>query len=43
VAPEETEGRFIFDVDNRQWHIPAFFLLRGNGFFDKLLQAQKIK
>jgi len=23
VAPEETEGRFIFDVDNHQWDIPA--------------------
>jgi formate hydrogenlyase transcriptional activator len=23
VAPEETEGRFIFDVGNHQWDIPA--------------------
>jgi len=23
IAPEETEGRFIFDVDNHQWDIPA--------------------
>jgi PAS domain S-box-containing protein len=23
VAPEETEGRFIFDVSNHQWDIPA--------------------
>ncbi|MGA2262546.1 MAG: sigma 54-interacting transcriptional regulator, partial [Acidobacteriota bacterium] len=23
VAPEETEGRFIFDVGNQQWDIPA--------------------
>ena len=23
MAPEETEGRFIFDVDNHQWDIPA--------------------
>jgi formate hydrogenlyase transcriptional activator len=23
VAPEETEGRFIFDVDNHQWDLPA--------------------
>ena len=23
VAPEETEGRFIFDVGNRSWDIPA--------------------
>jgi hypothetical protein len=40
VATEETEGRFIFDVDNHQWDIPQFFLLQGNGFFDKLLQEQ---
>jgi hypothetical protein len=35
VAPEETAGRFIFDVGNHQWDIPAFFLLQGNVFFDK--------
>jgi PAS domain-containing protein len=35
VAPEETEGRFIFAVGNHQWDIPAFFLLQGNVFFDK--------
>jgi formate hydrogenlyase transcriptional activator len=23
VAPEETQGRFIFDLDNHQWDIPA--------------------
>jgi len=23
VAPEETEGRFIFDIGNHQWNIPA--------------------
>jgi len=37
VAPEETEGIFIFDVGNHQWDIPVFFLLQGNGFFDKLV------
>jgi len=26
VAPEETEGRFIFDAGNHQWDIPSFFL-----------------
>ena len=23
VPPEETEGRFIFDIGNHQWNIPA--------------------
>ena len=36
VAPEGAEGIFIFDVGSHQWDIPAFFLLQGNGFFDKL-------
>ncbi len=43
VTPEETEGRFVYSIGDHSLDIPAFFLLRGNGFFDKLLQAQKIK
>ena len=43
VAPEETEGRFVYSIGDHARDIPAFFLLQGNGFFDKLLQAQKIK
>ena len=43
VTPEETEGRFVYSIGNHSWDIPAFFLLQGNGFFDKLIQAQKIK
>jgi len=43
VTPKETEGRFIYSIGDHAWDIPAFFLLQGNGFFDKLLQAQKIK
>jgi len=43
VTPKETEGRFIYSIGDHSLDIPAFFLLQGNGFFDKLLQAQKIK
>jgi hypothetical protein len=43
VTAEETEGRFVYSIGDHAWDIPAFFLLQGNGFFDKLLQAQKIK
>jgi PAS domain-containing protein len=43
VTAEETDGRFIYSIGDHSLDIPAFFLLRGNGFFDKLLQAQKIK
>ncbi len=43
VAPEETECRFVYSIGDHAWDITAFFLLQGNGFFDKLLQAQKIK
>jgi len=43
VATEETEGIFIFVLGNHQFDIPAFFLLQGNGIFDKLVQAPKIK
>ena len=43
VTPEETEGRFVYSIGDHSLDIPAFFLLQGNGFFDKLLQAQKIK
>jgi formate hydrogenlyase transcriptional activator len=39
VAPEETEGRFIFDVDNHQWDIPALRelleeIIRQNSHFN---------
>jgi PAS domain-containing protein len=37
VTPEETEGRFIYSIGDHAWDIPAFFLLQGNGFFDKLV------
>jgi PAS domain-containing protein len=47
VTPKETEGRFVYSIGDHALDIPAsflcIFLLRGNGFFDKLLQAQKIK
>jgi PAS domain-containing protein len=37
VAPEETEGRFVYSVGDHSLNIPVFFLLRGNEFFDKLV------
>ena len=37
VAPEETEGRFVYSIGDHSLNIPAFFLLQGNGFFDKLV------
>jgi PAS domain-containing protein len=43
VTPEEIEGRFIYSIGDHAWDIPASFLWQSNGFFDKLLQAQKIK
>jgi PAS domain-containing protein len=30
AAPEETEGRFIFDIGNQPFDIPTFFLFQGN-------------
>ncbi len=35
VTAEETEGRFVYSIGDHAWDIPAFFLLQGNGFFDK--------
>jgi chemotaxis protein methyltransferase CheR len=35
VAPEETEGRFVYRIGVHSLDIPEFYLLRGNGFFDK--------
>jgi PAS domain S-box-containing protein len=29
VSPEETEGRLLYDLGNRQWHIPALRKLLG--------------
>jgi len=37
MTAEETGGRFVYSIDDRAWDIPAFFLLQGNGFFDKLV------
>jgi hypothetical protein len=37
VTPEETEGRFVYSIGDHSWDIPAFFLLQGNGFLDKLV------
>ncbi|MDP3016268.1 MAG: PAS domain-containing protein [Deltaproteobacteria bacterium] len=37
VTPKETEGRFIYSIGDHSLDIPAFFLLQGNGFFDKLV------
>ena len=37
VTPEETEGRFVYSIGDHPWDIPAFLLLQGNGFFDKLV------
>jgi hypothetical protein len=34
AAPEETEGRFVSSIGDHSLYIPAFFLLRGSGFFD---------
>ena len=35
VTVEETEGRFVYSIGDHSLDIPAFFLLQGNGFFDK--------
>jgi len=37
VVPEETEGRFVYSIGDHSLDIPAFFLLQGNGFFDRLV------
>ena len=37
VTAEETEGRFVYSIGDHSLDIPAFFPLRGNGFFDKLV------
>jgi PAS domain-containing protein len=37
VTPKETEGRFVYSIGDHALDIPAFFLLQGNGFFDKLV------
>jgi len=37
VTPGETEGRFVYSIGDHALEIPAFFLLQGNGFFDKLV------
>jgi PAS domain-containing protein len=37
VTPGETEGRFVYSIGDHAMDIPAFFLLQGNGFFDKLV------
>ena len=37
VTAEETEGRFVYSIGDHSLDIPAFFLLQGNGFFDKLV------
>jgi len=37
VTPEETEGRFVYSIGGHAWGFPAFFLLQGNGFFDKFV------
>lgn len=43
VAHEETEEKFIYSRSDRSLVIPAIFLLWGNGFFDNLLKAKKVK
>jgi PAS domain-containing protein len=37
VAPEQTERRFVYSIGDHSLNIPAFFLLQGNGFFDRLV------
>jgi PAS domain-containing protein len=37
VTAEETEGQFVNSIGDHSLDIPAFFLLQGNGFFDKLV------
>ena len=37
VTPEETEGQFVYSIGDHALDIPAFFLLQGDGFFDKLV------
>jgi len=41
VTPKETEERFVYSIGDHAWDIPpafpAFFLLQGNGFFDKVV------
>ena len=37
VTPEETEGQFVYSIGDHALDIPEFFLLKGNGFFDKLV------
>ena len=40
VTPEETEGQFVYSIGDHVLDIPAFYIWQGNGFFDKLIQAQ---
>ena len=40
VTPAETEERFVYSKGDHAWNIPTFFLWQGNGFLDKLIQAQ---
>ena len=38
MTTEEIEGRFVYSIGDHAWDIPpAFFLLQGNGFFDKVV------
>ena len=37
LTAEETEGRFVYSIGDHSLDIPAFFLLQGNVFFDKLV------
>jgi PAS domain-containing protein len=37
MTPEETEGQFVYSIGDYALDIPTFFLLQGNGFFDKLV------
>jgi hypothetical protein len=37
VTAEETGGRFVYSIGDHSLDIPAFFLLQGNGIFDKLV------
>ena len=37
VTPKETEERFVYSIGDHPWDNPAFFLLQGNGFFDKVV------
>ena len=37
MTPEEIEGRCVYSIGDHSLDTPTFFLLQGNGSFDKLV------